>query len=226
VRRAGDRVLGDAALGREEPGDEVELRVGRARGDDDAAGGDPGNGREVRVELPHRFVGFQLHKEIELAPLDVHRAGAERALEVGRRLARGRRRGGEVERNPAVAVLGGEHAAPGVEPGDGAGRQPAGLPEPMRARDGRVAAEVDLNGEGEPAEVVVGGAWRARCVGGAGLAARTRKPVSARFISRAAACIQASSRGLVRRQTPAGLPANGAFVNASIWAMGRGMGAR
>jgi hypothetical protein len=38
--RAGDRVLGDSVVGRDEPVDEVALRVGRARGDDDAAGAD------------------------------------------------------------------------------------------------------------------------------------------------------------------------------------------
>src|SRR6266540_299356 len=43
----------------------------------------------------------------------------------------------------------------------------------------------------------------------------TRNAVSERFISRATLCIQPTSRATGKRQTAAGLPANGVSVNAS-----------
>src|ERR1043166_7380985 len=52
---------------------------------------------------------------------------------------------------------------------------------------------------------------------------RTRKAVSARFISRATNCIQSSLRGASRMQTAAGLPAKARSVKASTVTMGVGM---
>jgi hypothetical protein len=69
-----------------------------------------------------------------------------------------------------------------------------------------VAAQLDLDREGEPAQPPA-----------AGLARRRRKAVSDRCISAATDCIQAGSASASSRQTAAGLPANGLAVKASTW---------
>jgi hypothetical protein len=48
----------------------------------------------------------------------------------------------------------------------------------------------------------------------------TGKAVSARFISRATACIQAGSAAARSRHTPAGFPLKGSAVKASTWKIG------
>ena len=148
--RAGDGVLGDARPDREEARDAVHAGEVAGGGDDDAPAVDGGQAGLVGVEPPDvGGVGGDHHQvgasgQHRLHPVPAEPDGLEQAVGGGPWL---RGIGREVHGHPAVGVdRAGEDAAPGVE---------ASTAQHRGGGQGGVAAEVDLHGRGEPAEVVV-----------------------------------------------------------------------
>ena len=109
--------------------------------------------RVVRRQAPDGVLGVHLDQVVELVSADVLRRHAERFGEAGRRRGRLVPLGREIELDPLAGTIPGEEAALGVEPRLPRGWQVPLLPQHVSARQGRVAAEGDLDGRREPAEV-------------------------------------------------------------------------
>src|SRR5690606_29147686 len=109
---------------------------------------------DVRAQLAYGALVVQEHEQVEAALADPLGLGAERAGEAGGRLCGGGWRRWEVELDPLACPRGREQPAARVEVRGLVRREVPVLPEHVRAGEGRVAAEVDLGGRGEPAQVI------------------------------------------------------------------------
>ena len=158
--RAANRVLVHSDARREEPGGEIEPGVGRAAGHDHPATREGLELADLRPEaLERRFV-VELDQHVEsIRPakrIDAGIAASSTASSSGERDLRRHRLAREVELDAVRAATGGEQAAPGLEArGQLVGDVPF-LPEDVRRRQGRVAAEVDLRVGREPPQIEVG----------------------------------------------------------------------
>ena len=98
----------------------------------------------VRLEASDRGFVVHLDEIVDLVSPDVLRRGAERLGEAGGRGRRLLTLGREVELDPSAGAVAGEEPALGVKAHLPARGQVAVLPEDVRAREGRVTAERDL----------------------------------------------------------------------------------
>ena len=138
---------------REEPRDEVVARRRGAARDDHPAHRQRGQRRVVRRQAPDGVLRVHLDQVVELVSADVLRRHAERLGEAGRRRGRLVPLGWEIELDPLAGAIASEEAALGVEPRLPRGWQVPLLPQHVSARQGRMAAEGDLDRRREPAEV-------------------------------------------------------------------------
>ena len=148
--RAGDRIFGHPETGAEEPRDEI-LALPRRR-HDDATPGEPGERREIGRDRSH--LGFMLEQR-EIVHVGEHgrRRRAQPRREITRRGdgVRGERR--KIHGQSAVAAGHFEAPAPGLER-DGAGLGAQMMKHDMGAREGRVAAQIDLGHRCKPAQII------------------------------------------------------------------------
>ncbi len=152
MRRTGHRILIDPRSWCEEARDDIVARVIVHAGDDHAAhlGGRRAQLHEVRLEPANDRGRFDLDQVVHAIAADPTRLrDAERGEKAARRHAFHPFERGEVELDAIVDATRGQDAALGVKAKDRRTRTPR-LPEDVRAAQGRVAAEVDLDRRREP----------------------------------------------------------------------------
>ena len=164
----------------------------------------PPQDREVGAGGADDLLRVDLDEMVVIVAPDPGWLDAKSLDELGRGGARLGGQRGEVELDPLVMAAGAQEPACGVETRLLARPQETRLPEDVAARQRGVAAELHLDGGGEPPQAVA-------------VVPLHEERVSERFISEATLCIQLSSRDSGRMQTAAGLPAKGRSVKASTW---------
>ena len=211
--RAADGVLVHADPRREEPGSEVERRIGRAAGDDHPAA------RERLRAGACRAGGS--------------RAWPRRRARPARRTDSDRRSGSAPGSPPSGSRLPRSRSPPTRRPRAGnPARCRAARGGPTAGRSGSRSEGPDPGGTCPSSQrtcAVARVAWpqRSTSVFGvnhrrlkrAGPSSRVANAVSDRFISAATSCIHRGSRGSERTQTAAGLPEKRRSVKASTWVM-------
>src|SRR3989442_15822029 len=155
MRGASDRVFRNAGLRGEEARDKVigACLISRAR-DDDTARWDAAQSVEIGRHPSHRCFVLDFDEVIEAAAPDECCFGADRLDEPRWRRGSGRRCGGEVELDPGITPIGRQKAALRMKARLLVGLETTVLPEHVRTGERRMAAEIDLDGGSEPAEIV------------------------------------------------------------------------
>src|SRR6201998_2691590 len=154
VGGAGDRVFINSRPWSEEAPHKIAIRTRRSAGDNQSARPQPADLRGVRAQRTHGIFIFRFGKIVKTSQANAFDSYSECRLHffVGNAVADGRR-GGKIQLDPGSLLLGSEDTGSSMETRGLILSEMSLLPKHMRARQRRVATQIDLDRWRKPAQI-------------------------------------------------------------------------